>query len=282
MGVAPVNEIALEDAMKEWAGVMTSSPGPMPSARMPSSSAERPESSPTQCAASQYRAYSASNSSTSLPRMKSALAMTRPTAASTSDLISAYWAFRSTSGTCSAADTLSLSPHVRPLEESLEAHELLDLLQNARRVAADHGSGGHVASDYRARSHERACPDAHAGQDGRVAADAHVILHRSAEHAFEVARAHRMRVVGKDHAWPEEDSLAQRDVLKEALAVDAAAGADRGGQLAGLPAARRMTDLAALLDDGSVADMDVGMDQVRTSISLPGTRSSSRCAASST
>ena len=45
--------MALDDAMNECAGVMTSSPGPMPSARMPSSRADRPESSATQCFASQ-------------------------------------------------------------------------------------------------------------------------------------------------------------------------------------------------------------------------------------
>ena len=33
IGVAPVIEIASEVAMKVWATVMTSSPGPMPSAR---------------------------------------------------------------------------------------------------------------------------------------------------------------------------------------------------------------------------------------------------------
>ena len=52
-GVAPVKEMALELAMNEPAGVMTSSPGRMPIARMPSSSADMPESRPTQCSASQ-------------------------------------------------------------------------------------------------------------------------------------------------------------------------------------------------------------------------------------
>src|SRR2546423_10042211 len=121
--------------------------------------------------------------------MKSALLMTRATAASTSERISAYCAFRSTSGICSAADTLLLAPDIRPLEEAFEAHELCHLLEHLRRIAADHRAGGDVTRHHRARADERSCADLHAGQDGGVASDAHVILDRGAKHALEVARA---------------------------------------------------------------------------------------------
>src|SRR5437879_4816526 len=127
--------------------------------------------------------------------MKSALAMTRPTAASTSDRISAYCAFRSTSGICSAADTLSLTPHVRPLEESLEAHKLPDLLEHTSRASAHNGAGRHVARDDRPGPDQRPGADLHTGQDRGVATDAHVVLHGRAEDTLEVARACWMGIV---------------------------------------------------------------------------------------
>src|SRR5207249_4667961 len=156
MGVAPVNEIALELAMNEPAGVMTSSPGPMPIARMPSSSADMPESRPTQCSASQKRASSLSNSATSAPRMKSVYDITLSIAACTSAAIAACCAFKLTRG------SLLFSPDIRPFEITLEAHELVDIFDANGRVAGDNDAGLDALGHDAPRADERPGSNANA------------------------------------------------------------------------------------------------------------------------
>src|SRR5690349_11499076 len=99
-GVAPAWEIASAEAMKLFAAVMTSSPGPISYARKANSRADVPESTPTANCTSQKRANSSSNKRTSRPRMKSVSRTTLETAASISCAILAYCAARSTNGTC--------------------------------------------------------------------------------------------------------------------------------------------------------------------------------------
>src|SRR5438445_7929188 len=99
--------------------------------------------------------------------MKSVFAITRCTAASTSAAMLACCAFRSTRG------SLLFSPGIRPLEITLEAHELVDVLHLDRRVPGDHDAGCDVLRHDAARPDQRARADAQARKDGRVGADAH-------------------------------------------------------------------------------------------------------------
>src|SRR5579859_545991 len=150
--------------------------------------------------------------------MKSAFVITRPTAASTSAAIEACCALRSTNGT--------FAPDIGTLEVTLEAHELVDVLHLYRRAAGDHDARLDVLGDHAARADQRTGADLQARQDGRVGADAHVVLDRGAEDAVEVARAHGVRVVGEHDVRPEEHARAERGVLEEAAAVDPGAVAD--------------------------------------------------------
>src|SRR5436190_1569630 len=107
--------------------------------------------------------------------MKSALAMTRPTAASTSDRISAYCAFRSTSGICSASDTLkealavdarAAADPVSRLEHCVgaDAAPVADYV-----VFPDHRAvaGVEVVTDGGAGVDDGAAPDHASAADGR-------------------------------------------------------------------------------------------------------------------
>src|ERR671924_36002 len=87
------------EAMKLFAAVMTSSPGPISKARRASSRAEVPESTPTACDESQNSANSSSKRLTSRPRMKSASWITFDIAPSISAAIARYWTPKSTKGT---------------------------------------------------------------------------------------------------------------------------------------------------------------------------------------
>src|SRR5690242_5275151 len=145
--------------------------------------------------------------------MKSALVVTRSIASRTSSAMPACWAFRSTSGMCFSATPLTRAPHVRSLVEALEADELVHALDAYRWAAGDDRTRFDILGHDAARTDERAGPDAQPRQDGRVGADADVILDRRAEHALQVARADRVRIVGEHHVGREKDSVAQRRVL---------------------------------------------------------------------
>src|SRR6266568_3981014 len=200
--------------------------------------------------------------------MKSVFDITLSIAACTSAAIAACWAFRSTRG------SLLFSPDIRPFEITLEAHELVDVLDANGRVARDNDAGldrlGHDASG----ADERSGADANAGKYRGVGADAHVILHRGAEHAVEVARAHRVRVVREDDMRAEKHSCAERDVLQEAAAVDSRPAADAVSRLehrVGADAAvvadhvvladeRAVAAVEPIADDGSGIDDRAGAD----------------------
>src|SRR5438132_6850538 len=152
--------------------------------------------------------------------MKSALVVTRSIAARTSASMVACWAFRSTSGRCFSATRLFCTPYVRPLVEPLEAHQLVHALQPRRGAARHHRSGLDVLGDHAAGTDQRTGANAQAGQDGRVGADAHVILDCGAEHAFEVARADRVRIIGEDDIRSEKDPVTQCRVLEDAADVN--------------------------------------------------------------
>src|SRR5258706_7379123 len=156
----------------------------------------------------------------------------------------ACWAFRSTSG------SLFLSPDIRPLEITLEADELVDILDLDRGVARDHDARLDILGDHAAGADERAGTDAQPREDGRVGADAHVVLDGRAQHALEVARADGVGVVGEDDVRGEEDAAAQRHVLEEAPAVDARAVADPVARLEH----RVGADAAVVSDDVVFAD----------------------------
>src|SRR5438045_2014942 len=185
--------------------------------------------------------------------MKSALVITRPTAASTSAAIEACCALRSTNGTLSTR--LFLAPDVRALVEALEAHELVDVLDLYRRAAGDDDARLDVFGDHAARADQRAGADLQPRQDGGVRADADVVLDRRAEHAVEVARAHGVRVVGEHDVRPKEHPRAERGVLEETPAVypravaDAVAGFEHGVG----PDAAVVADHVVLADHRAVA-----------------------------
>src|SRR6266566_4872118 len=99
-GVAPTRAIAPTVAKNVYGVVMTSSPGPMFSATKQANKASVPEETPTACEQPLYCAIAFSHSSTFGPKMKCWDSITSAIAASTSALIVAYCALRSSSGTC--------------------------------------------------------------------------------------------------------------------------------------------------------------------------------------
>src|SRR5260370_23169839 len=135
--------------------------------------------------------------------MKSVFDITLSIEACTSAAIAACCAFRSTRG------SLLFSPDIRPFEITLEAHELVDVLDGNGRIAGDHDAGLDILGHDASGANERSGADPQAGKDRGVGADAHVILHRGAEHAFEVAAAHRVRVVSEDDVGAEKHPRSQ-------------------------------------------------------------------------
>src|SRR5258708_21777068 len=99
-GVAPTRAIAPTVAKNVYGLVITSSPGPMFSAIKQANKASVPEETPTACEHPLYCAIACSHCSTFDPKMKCCDSMTSAIADSTSDLIVAYCALRSSSGTC--------------------------------------------------------------------------------------------------------------------------------------------------------------------------------------
>ncbi len=98
-GRAPARTMALAEAKKLKAVVITSSPGCTPAAASASQSASVPDAHPIAWAAPVNAATSCSRASTSAPRMKCCDEQTRSTAARISSRISAYWRDRSSMGT---------------------------------------------------------------------------------------------------------------------------------------------------------------------------------------
>src|SRR6266566_3306912 len=113
--------------------------------------------------------------------MKSAFDITLSSAACTSAAIVACCAFRSTRG------SLLFSPDIRPFEITLEAHELVDVLDANGRVAGDHDAGLDILGHDTAGADERSRADPEPREDGYVGADTDVVLHSGAQNAFEVA-----------------------------------------------------------------------------------------------
>ena len=103
-GVAPARTIALAEAKKLNAVVMTESPGFMPAATSASQRASVPDAHPTAQAAPVRAAISSSSASTSGPRMKLCESQTRAMAASTSSRMLSYWRRKSSRGTARGAD----------------------------------------------------------------------------------------------------------------------------------------------------------------------------------
>src|SRR5574337_1275514 len=124
--------------------VITSSPGPTPATNSARWMAAVPDAMPIQCFARQKAANSRSKARTSSPWMNCVLAMTRAMASSISGLIAAYCALRSTSGIVIGGNVLN------PLEQ-------------ARRVAGDDRAGRHVIYYHGARAHQRLRTDGDAG-----------------------------------------------------------------------------------------------------------------------
>src|SRR5208283_2721770 len=102
-GVAPARTIALAEAKKLKAVVITESPGLTPAATSASQSASVPDAHPTAPAAPVIAAISRSSACTSGPRMKLWESHTRSIAASTSSRMPAYCRRKSSSGTDSGA-----------------------------------------------------------------------------------------------------------------------------------------------------------------------------------
>src|SRR5712692_5355282 len=99
-GVAPTRAMAPTVAKNVYGVVMTSSPSPMFSAIKQANKASVPEETPTPYEQPLYCAIAFSHSSTFGPRTKCWDSITSAIAASTSALIVAYCALRSSSGTC--------------------------------------------------------------------------------------------------------------------------------------------------------------------------------------
>src|SRR5258706_7784271 len=99
-GVAPTRAIAPTVAKNVYGVVMTSSPDPMFSAIKQANNASVPEETPTACEQPLYCAIACSQCSTFGPKMKCWDSITSASAASTSALMVAYCALRSSSGTC--------------------------------------------------------------------------------------------------------------------------------------------------------------------------------------
>src|SRR5271156_2719528 len=102
-GVAPARTIALAEAKKLNAVVMTESPGFTPAATSASQRASVPDAQPTAYCAPVRAAISRSSASTSGPRIKCCESHTRAIAASTSSRLASYWQRKSSSGTDSGA-----------------------------------------------------------------------------------------------------------------------------------------------------------------------------------
>src|SRR2546422_5620003 len=140
-GVAPAWDIASAEAMKLFAAVMTSSPGPMSYARRASSSADVPESTPTAYFASQNAANSSSNRLTSRPRTKSASWITLEVASLISSAIVRYCAARSTNGTCGCFECIAICVDIITVAfylhlESFQFDRTTNCLQHAYNVPA--------------------------------------------------------------------------------------------------------------------------------------------------
>src|SRR5215469_15991173 len=101
IGRAPARAIALAEAKKLKAVVITASPACTPAAASASQSASVPEEQPTASAAPQKAATSRSSASTSGPRIKCCEARTRSTAAAICSRSGAYCRLRSSIGIAS-------------------------------------------------------------------------------------------------------------------------------------------------------------------------------------
>src|SRR5208337_189644 len=100
--------IALAEAKKLNAVVITESPGFTPAATRASQRASVPDAQPTASAAPVSAAISCSSASTSGPRMKLCESHTRVIAASTSSRMPSYWRRKSRSGTERGTDPVAV------------------------------------------------------------------------------------------------------------------------------------------------------------------------------
>src|SRR5687767_3249387 len=120
-GFAPICEIASAVAINVFATVITSSPGPMPSPRSTTSIASVPFAHDATRSHSQNFANAASNSRTAGPPTNAQLSITDWIAGSTSALIDAYCACKSTRG------SLAMTAYLSRLRADRAAHETVEL-----------------------------------------------------------------------------------------------------------------------------------------------------------
>src|ERR1700694_4417802 len=178
-------------------------------------------------------------------------------AAVTSTAMAACGAFRSTRGSFPSM-RLRRSPDIRPLVKALEADQIGDGLDPNRRVARDHSAGFDVLGDNAAGTDQGAGADPQAGEEGRIGADADVILDCRAQHTLEVTRTHGVRVVGEHDVWPEEHAVAQSRGFEKAAAMDTRSAADAITDLQhGVGAdAAIVPDDVVLADEGPMAAVE--------------------------
>src|SRR5262245_1192009 len=144
--------------------------------------------------------------------------------------MSAYWAFRSNSGTCMAALTviaLTVSSRVGP---ALVLEQLLhgDLAPRPGRGPPHDGASRHVARHERPRRHECILADLDAGEQHRPGADATAPTDRNAFEVLEALRRAPDVVVVRGHdAGCDEHTVFERRVGRDvALAFQLAVAAD--------------------------------------------------------
>src|SRR5882762_7056056 len=206
---------------------MTSSPGFRFRTLSGSSSASVPLAQPIPCLACDRRAISTSSCGTDDPMMNCCVSMTFIIAGSTSCLIVAYWATRSSIGTLMTHPpaherpwfdgVCRLTPRRWPRTHRTRMQPLTALAHpaDASRRHADHEAiGRHVGRHDGARADEGIFAQRDAAHDGGVRANGAAALHERAP-VLVLARymAARIHDVGEDAGGTTEDVVFQNDAL---------------------------------------------------------------------
>src|SRR5438552_3476186 len=277
IGLAFAYRIASTVAKNVWDTVMTSSPLDTPHARIASWSASVPLPTPIECLVPMYDANSWSNALTFGPMVSCMLSNTSSIAARTSSRIVAYCAFRSTRGISSVATAVMAlwSPsYLHPLRQVLEprvgmrvnADETREVanvvLELHRRIPGPHRPLRDRVTHDASRADERVLADLDTRQDRAVRANARATADYATFHAIEIGRALRMRIVGEDHVWPEEDVVVDLRELEKATGVNAHARADPIAELERRVCPDRdvVTDHVVLADRGALPGLEAGAD----------------------
>src|SRR5207249_3881804 len=156
-----------------------------------------------------------------------------------------------------------LEPRVGMRVNADETRKVADVvLELHRRIPGPHRPRRDRVTHDASRADERVLADLDTRQDRAVRADARATADYATFHAIEIGRALRMRIVGENHVWPEEDVVVDLRELEKATGVNAHARAEPIAELERRVCPDRdvVTDHVVLADRGALPGLEAGAD----------------------